>query len=259
MIYSFKATGDFAPTFVSENIEDWLGYEPREYLEEPEFWRSCVHPDDLAAVEAASVHLFKKGRHTVEYRFLKKDGTYCWVNDAQRLVRDERWPAGRGGRLMERHQRAQAGGGSDSGSSSPDRAPARQLAGGDLQLQGRPATMRRPSSARTSRTFSATTARNTSTVRISGAAASTPGTCRGSRRTMRGCSTRGVSLTSTASGRRTAAIAGSATSCSCSATRRANRSRWSARGTTSPPASRSARPWSPHRIVSGACCRLRRR
>ena len=88
VIYSFKATGDFAPTFVSENIEDWLGYEPREYLEEPEFWWSCVHPDDRAAVEAASVHLFKKSRHTVEYRFLKKDGTYCWVNDAQRLVRD---------------------------------------------------------------------------------------------------------------------------------------------------------------------------
>src|SRR5262249_38248274 len=25
---------------------------------------------------------------TVEYRFLKKDGSYCWVNDEQRLIRD---------------------------------------------------------------------------------------------------------------------------------------------------------------------------
>ena len=89
MIYSYKATGDFAPTFVSQNIRDWLGYEPQEYLENADFWRRCVHPDDLAAVEAESVHLFKKGRHTVEYRFLKKDGTYCWVNDEQRLIRDE--------------------------------------------------------------------------------------------------------------------------------------------------------------------------
>ena len=88
VIYSYKATGDFAPTFVSQNIRDWLGYEPAEYLENPDFWRRCVHPDDLAAVEAESVRLFKKGRHTVEYRFLKKDGAYCWVNDAQRLIRD---------------------------------------------------------------------------------------------------------------------------------------------------------------------------
>ena len=89
VIYSYKATGDFAPSFVSENIRDWLGYEPREYLEDADFWRRCVHPDHLAAVEAESVHLFKKGRHTVEYLFLKKDGSYCWVNDAQQLIRDE--------------------------------------------------------------------------------------------------------------------------------------------------------------------------
>jgi adenylate cyclase len=90
VIYSYRATGDFAPTFVSQNIRDWLGYEPREYLENADFWRRCVHPDDLATVEAESVRLFKTGHHTTEYRFLKKDGAYCWVNDAQRLIRDER-------------------------------------------------------------------------------------------------------------------------------------------------------------------------
>ncbi len=94
VIYSYRATGDFAPTFVSPNIRDWLGYEPREYLENADFWRRCVHPDDFAAVEAESVRLFKKGRHTVEYRFLKKDGTYCWVNDAQQLIRDEKGQPG---------------------------------------------------------------------------------------------------------------------------------------------------------------------
>ena len=88
VIYSYKATGDFAPTFVSRNIRDWLGYEPQEYLEDADFWRRCVHPDDLAAVEAESARLYKKGRHTVEYRFRKKDGAYCWVNDAQQLIRD---------------------------------------------------------------------------------------------------------------------------------------------------------------------------
>ena len=48
-----------------------------------------MHPDDLATVQAETGQLFKKGSHTIEYRFLKKDGTYCWVNDAQQLIRDE--------------------------------------------------------------------------------------------------------------------------------------------------------------------------
>src|SRR6516225_1667909 len=88
VIYSYRATGDFAPTFVSENIRDWLGYETEEYLQNADFWRSRVHPDDLARVEAESSDLYKNGHHTVEYRFLKKEGSYCWVNDEQRLIRD---------------------------------------------------------------------------------------------------------------------------------------------------------------------------
>jgi len=93
VIYSYRATGDFAPTFVSENIRDQLGYEPEEYLKDADFWRSRVHPDDLVATEAESVNLFKHGRHTIEYRFRKKDGSYCWVNDAQQLIRDKQGQA----------------------------------------------------------------------------------------------------------------------------------------------------------------------
>jgi PAS domain S-box-containing protein len=88
VIYSYKASGDFAPIIISENIKNVFGYEPSEYLENADFWRSRVHLDDLARVEAESSNLYKNGRHTVEYRFLKKDGTYCWVNDEQRLIRD---------------------------------------------------------------------------------------------------------------------------------------------------------------------------
>jgi PAS domain S-box-containing protein len=89
VVYSFAATGDFTPTFVSENIKRVLGYEPDQYLKDPDFWRSRVHPDDLAEVEKAQAKLFETDRHVAEYRFLKADGFYCWVSDEQHLVRDQ--------------------------------------------------------------------------------------------------------------------------------------------------------------------------
>ena len=87
VIYSFKARGDFAPTFVSDNIAAVFGYTPAEYLENPSFWRDRVHPDDLARVEDAIAKFFHNGIQSVEYRFRRRDGSYCWVNDTQRLVR----------------------------------------------------------------------------------------------------------------------------------------------------------------------------
>jgi PAS domain S-box-containing protein len=88
VIYSFKASGDYAPTFVSENIKRLLGYCPNEYLKNADFWRARVHPDDIEGVEAEQALLFEQGKHTTEYRFRKKDGTYCWVSDEQHLVKD---------------------------------------------------------------------------------------------------------------------------------------------------------------------------
>ncbi len=95
VVYSFRASGDFAPTFVSDSIHNMLGYRPQEYLENADFWRSCVHPDDLARVEAEQAQLFQMGQHLAEYRFRKKDGSYCWVSDEQHLTRDT------GGRPIE--------------------------------------------------------------------------------------------------------------------------------------------------------------
>ena len=67
---------------LSENI-------PAEYLENSDFWRERVHPDDLARVETEIGRLFGNDVHSLEYRFRRKDGSYCWVNDEQRLPKDK--------------------------------------------------------------------------------------------------------------------------------------------------------------------------
>ena len=90
VIYSFKARDYFAPIFVSDNIETLFGYAPRDYLDNPNFWREHVYPEDLSRVEAEIGDLFVNGKHALEYRFRRKDGSYCWVSDEQRLIRDEK-------------------------------------------------------------------------------------------------------------------------------------------------------------------------
>ena len=88
VIYSFAASGDFAPTFVSDNIAAMLGYRPEDYMQDASFWRAHVHLEDLPRVEAEQERLFAAGVRLTEYRFRKKDGSYCWVSDEQHLIRD---------------------------------------------------------------------------------------------------------------------------------------------------------------------------
>ena len=89
VIYSFQATGDYTPTFISDNIKRLFGYEPADYMDSPNFWRDRVHPDDLPRVTKDLRRLFELDRHVHEYRFRGKDGTFRWVSDELRLTRDE--------------------------------------------------------------------------------------------------------------------------------------------------------------------------
>ena len=88
MICSFEVGGRNAPTFISENVRDLLGYEPEEYLAGPEFWLDRLHPEDRDRVLSEFPKLLQQGHNVIEYRFLRADGTYRWVRDEQRLLRD---------------------------------------------------------------------------------------------------------------------------------------------------------------------------
>jgi PAS domain S-box-containing protein len=89
MIYSFKASGDYAATFASANIRSQLGHEPREFLKNPRFWSDHIHPDDAPRVLNELGLLFKSGHHVQEYRFHHKNGGYRWMRDELVLVKDE--------------------------------------------------------------------------------------------------------------------------------------------------------------------------
>jgi PAS domain S-box-containing protein len=88
MIYSFRAGGNHAATFASNNIKTQLGHEPTEFLDDPGFWTHHIHPDDAPRVFDEMATLFKTGHHVQEYRFRHKDGSYRWMRDELVLVED---------------------------------------------------------------------------------------------------------------------------------------------------------------------------
>ena len=50
VIYTTQASGDFACTFVSENLMSTMGYAPWEMREDPKFWSKRLHPEDAPRV-----------------------------------------------------------------------------------------------------------------------------------------------------------------------------------------------------------------
>jgi PAS domain S-box-containing protein len=89
MIYTAKASGDYSATFISDNVTEILGYKPKDFLNKSSFWVDHIHPEDRKLVEKEIQKVFDKGYHSYEYRFKSKDGSYIWVNDEMKLIRDE--------------------------------------------------------------------------------------------------------------------------------------------------------------------------
>ncbi|MBW4668575.1 MAG: PAS domain S-box protein [Cyanomargarita calcarea GSE-NOS-MK-12-04C] len=89
VIYTCKTSEDFGATFISYNVSAMLGYDVREFTQDAGFWFNHVHPEDQEYIVAQREEIYKKGQNNVEYRFLHQDGSYRWVYDQAKLVRDD--------------------------------------------------------------------------------------------------------------------------------------------------------------------------
>ena len=87
-IYTVEAKGNFAPTYISDNVRGLVGWEPRQFLETPRFWIKHVHPEDRRLVLQRVEMPWPEDHQTFEYRFLAEDGAYRWMHDEIRLLRD---------------------------------------------------------------------------------------------------------------------------------------------------------------------------
>ncbi len=89
VIFSAKPDGDYGATYISENISKVLGYSAQDFLEDSGFWINLVHPEDMDRILTGLPQLFKQEVYAVEYRCLHADGTYRWLREEMKVVKDK--------------------------------------------------------------------------------------------------------------------------------------------------------------------------
>lgn len=95
VLYSCEPHGDHAATYISENMRTVFGHPPEAFLGNSSYWASHLFPGETDLLLARLPQLLDKGRLVQEYRFRHGDGSWRYVRDDLRIVRD------RDGELLE--------------------------------------------------------------------------------------------------------------------------------------------------------------
>ena len=74
---------DMKVTFISANVEAITGHPAKSFLEDPQFGRRLLHPDDRERYFRSLGTLKERGSLSLEYRFRGSDGRYHWFRDDQ--------------------------------------------------------------------------------------------------------------------------------------------------------------------------------
>jgi PAS domain S-box-containing protein len=68
--------------FISPQVEEFLGYQPSEWIKNPDLWFESIHPDERQEVQEKIRESRQKGTlYEAEYRIRSKRGNYLWVQD----------------------------------------------------------------------------------------------------------------------------------------------------------------------------------
>ncbi len=81
MLYDAETPSSHAATWVSENSESVTGYTLEQLKAVENLWAERLHPADAGLFSAAMERTRATGSAVVEYRWLRKDGTWVWFLD----------------------------------------------------------------------------------------------------------------------------------------------------------------------------------
>ncbi len=73
--------------YVSTKVEQILGHSQKQWLQEKNFWKNNIHPDDKSRVLNTIRSKINKNKiHELEYRIKKANGEYIWVRDVITVI-----------------------------------------------------------------------------------------------------------------------------------------------------------------------------
>lgn len=90
VIFTAAPARDFCTTYISDNVQAIVGYDPQEVLADSHFWSSRIHPEDRPQFIVIFSTLSEGANCICEYRFLHKDGMYRWLRTELKLLVDSR-------------------------------------------------------------------------------------------------------------------------------------------------------------------------
>jgi PAS domain S-box-containing protein len=85
VVYTCGVEEPFPTTYITENVRELYGYEPRDVLADGEFWVNQMLPDEADIVRQGLSQLESEPA-SLEYRFRRADGTHCWLRDTVKIV-----------------------------------------------------------------------------------------------------------------------------------------------------------------------------
>ncbi len=77
-------------TYVNDNIQNILGFGPSDFVEDPDLFPACLHPED-APILQENLNKVLSGEKIgpIEYRFKDKAGKYHWIHEEQRIIENK--------------------------------------------------------------------------------------------------------------------------------------------------------------------------
>lgn len=88
--YTKQPQGSFGAIWVSEQIDRITGFFPEDFIKDPLFWISKIHPDDHDHVMEEFQSICNKSTVVTEYRWKCADGSYNWFHDQAVLILNEK-------------------------------------------------------------------------------------------------------------------------------------------------------------------------